>query len=142
MENQIVEPFLWILGCGGLFLLIVYSLSKWLQPPRSTSKLATQLYQGGETIEPRERRYLESTIQYVAYFSILDIIGFFLGTLFVRSVMGASLITAASVSMFAILLLSVLVLVRSRVSLRDHVHEVVLAYSKRRQRPASTSEKV
>lgn len=107
MIETLFYSLLWLFLSGGLFLLALYLISHLLQPQKNASTLTNQLYIGGESIQVVERRYLESTIQFVAYFSVLDIIGIFLGTLFIRNVIDASLITSATIIFIIILLLTI-----------------------------------
>ena len=110
---ELFESLFWILTASCFVVLIILLLSHWLQPSTKTSHLGSQLYTGGETLSTRDRRYLETTFQYVSYFSILDILGFLLGTMFIRVMINVSIITSASITLFVVLFVSVLVLVRT-----------------------------
>ena len=63
-------------------LAVLYGLAHWLQIAKfPKSKLKQELYQSGETVVPRKRRYLERTFIWLSYFSIVHVISFMLITL-------------------------------------------------------------
>ena len=50
------------------------------------TRLKQQLYQSGETILPRERRYLDKTFIWISYFSISHAITFMFATLLIITI--------------------------------------------------------
>ena len=110
---QLFESLFWIVIASGSVVLIIILLSRWLQPSTKPSYLGSQLYTGGETLTPRDRRYLETTFQYVSYFSIFDILGFLLGTMFIRVVINVPILTSETIALFVVLFVSVIILVKT-----------------------------
>lgn len=73
-----------ILGAITAFLAVavLYALAWWLQlADWPKTKLKQQLYQSGETVTPRKRRYLENTFIWLTFFSIVHVISFMAITL-------------------------------------------------------------
>ncbi|NHJ01059.1 MAG: hypothetical protein EAX86_02905 [Candidatus Heimdallarchaeota archaeon] len=69
-------------------LAVLYGLAHWLQIAKfPKSKLKQELYQSGETVVPRKRRYLERTFIWLSYFSIVHVISFMLITLLAFTVL-------------------------------------------------------
>lgn len=65
-------------------VVVLYGLAYWLQIAKfPKTKLKLQLYQSGETVIPRKRRYLERTFIWLSYFSTVHVLGFMLATLLV-----------------------------------------------------------
>jgi hypothetical protein len=124
--SNFLETILWIGLTGTIFLGIIYALHRWLRPPPNPSKLTTQLYAGGERVKEGERRYLERTFIFVAYFSILDFIGFLIGTVFIRVVIGESILTSSIAALLLVLILTVFILVRSRWPLDSEIQDIVI----------------
>ncbi|MHA1214434.1 MAG: hypothetical protein ACTSR2_04790 [Candidatus Hodarchaeales archaeon] len=63
-------------------VVVLYGLAHWLQLAKwPKSKLKRQLYQSGETVTPKKRRYLERTFIWLTYFAIVHVIGFMVITL-------------------------------------------------------------
>jgi len=74
------------LASAGLGVLVLFWLSKWLAPAvTAKSKLKQELYASGETVQPRKRKYLSSSVQWLCLFSVLHILGFMIGTLIILS---------------------------------------------------------
>lgn len=67
-------------------VLCLYGLAQWIKIGSfQKSRLKQQLYQSGETILPRKRRYLDQTFIWISYFSTAHVISFMLATLFILS---------------------------------------------------------
>ncbi|MFX1284921.1 MAG: hypothetical protein ACFFB5_14765 [Promethearchaeota archaeon] len=67
-------------------VLCLYGFAKWLNIGRfQTTRLKQQLYQSGETILPRKRRYLDQTFIWISYFSTAHVISFMFATLLILS---------------------------------------------------------
>lgn len=64
----------------------LYGVANWLQiNDFQKTKLKLQLYQSGETIIPRKRRYLEKTFIWISYFTTSHVISFMFATLLILS---------------------------------------------------------
>ncbi|MFW9995909.1 MAG: hypothetical protein ACFFD4_27970 [Candidatus Odinarchaeota archaeon] len=80
-----------LLGLLAAFIAVIclYGLAYWLQlADWPKTKLKQQLYQSGETVVPRKRRYLEQTFVWLSYFSTAHVIGLMLATLIALTVFG------------------------------------------------------
>ena len=67
-------------------VLCLYGLAKWIQIGSfEKTRLKQQLYQSGETILPRKRRYLDQTFIWISYFSTAHVISFMFATLLILS---------------------------------------------------------
>lgn len=69
-------------------LVVLYGLSYYLQLNRAWPKtvLKKQLYQSGETVVPKKRRYLEKTFIWLSYFSTAHVISFMIATMLILTV--------------------------------------------------------
>lgn len=69
-------------------LVILYGLSYFLQLSRAWPKTALkqQLYQSGETVIPKKRRYLEKTFIWLSYFSTAHVISFMIATMLIITI--------------------------------------------------------
>jgi hypothetical protein len=113
---------LWLIFASVVFIIIITAISNYLQPHSSSSRSFLQVYSGGETISAKERHYLETTFQYCAYFAVLDILGFFLGTLFIRSFYGLPLLIESSFFFIIILFIVINSLVTIYPLISAHHH--------------------
>ncbi|PWI47428.1 hypothetical protein CEE45_12060 [Candidatus Heimdallarchaeota archaeon B3_Heim] len=67
-------------------VISVYGIAHWLQIQNfQKTRLKLQLYQSGETILPRRRRYLDKTFIWISYFTTSHVISFMFATLLVLS---------------------------------------------------------
>lgn len=69
-----------------LAVIALYRFAHWIriEGVRKT-RLKQQLYQGGETILPRKRRYLDQTFIWISYFTTAHVISFMFATLIILS---------------------------------------------------------
>jgi hypothetical protein len=103
-------------------VVLLYGLAHYLQIAKfPKTKLKQQLYQSGETVTPRKRRYLERTFIWMSYFSTAHVIGFMLGTLLILTIVGVG--TGADeiklrypIAYFVITVFAILFLARSQKS--------------------------
>ena len=72
------------LAMASLAALVVILFIEWLaralRPNIPPPEFATDIYQGGEAVRPRKRRYLEQTHVYAAVFTILHVISFMIAS--------------------------------------------------------------
>lgn len=75
---------LYTLTLGSTIAIVTILLIEWgtrkIRPPEVSSDLARDLYQGGESISARKRRYLEKTFAFAALFTILHVIYFMIAS--------------------------------------------------------------
>ncbi|MFX0182337.1 MAG: hypothetical protein ACFE95_04560 [Candidatus Hodarchaeota archaeon] len=67
-------------------VICLYLLAQWVRIGSfQKTRLKQQLYQSGETIIPRKRRYLDQTFIWISYFSTAHVISFMFATLLILS---------------------------------------------------------
>ena len=65
-------------------VIVLYLLSRWLQiTDYPKTRLKQQLYQSGETVRPRKRRYFELTLLEMPYFMAVHAIALMFSTLLI-----------------------------------------------------------
>ncbi|MFX1466583.1 MAG: hypothetical protein ACFFA5_08940 [Promethearchaeota archaeon] len=65
-------------------VIVLYLLSRWLQiTDYPKTRLKQQLYQSGETVRPRKRRYFEQTLLEMPYFMAVHAIALMFSTLLI-----------------------------------------------------------
>ncbi len=70
-------------------IVLLYGLAHYLQLAKfPKTKLKQQLYQSGETVVPRKRRYLERTFIWMSFFAAAHVISFMLATLLILMAVG------------------------------------------------------
>jgi hypothetical protein len=70
-------------------IVLLYGLAHYLQLAKfPKTKLKQQLYQSGETVTSRKRRYLERTFIWMSFFAAAHVISFMLATLLILTVVG------------------------------------------------------
>ncbi|MFX1511610.1 MAG: hypothetical protein ACFFCQ_03395 [Promethearchaeota archaeon] len=108
-----------VAACSTVVLL--YGLAYYLQLAKwEKTKLKQQLYQSGETVTPRKRRYLERTFIWISYFSAVHVVGFMLATLLVLTIIGVGvgmIEIQYPIVYFVITVFAILFLARSQNSL-------------------------
>ncbi|MHA1170127.1 MAG: hypothetical protein ACTSRU_20035 [Candidatus Hodarchaeales archaeon] len=81
---QFLDGLMMALFSACVAVIFLYILARYLQlADWPKTKLKQQLYQSGETVTPRERRYLERTFIWLSYFSTAHVVSLFLATLLV-----------------------------------------------------------
>ncbi len=109
-----LEPISYAIGTIIVVLLFISILGKYLaQVYAPKGERETGLYQGGESIKSRVRRYRAENFSLTMFFMILHVIGFFGATIFVLANLGQDTISWTTIGFGSLLFYTIFLVKKS-----------------------------